>query len=78
MSEATTRLTRAVHRVRPVAAAPTAKAGEYRGTLVLERSGLWALQLDLAGPLRDRVIVRLQADGPTGIERCAVVPAGKP
>ena len=42
-------------------------------------SGLWALQVDLAGPLRDRVIVRLQADEcPTGIERCAVAPAGKP
>ncbi len=66
------------HRVKPAVAAPTGKPGEYRGTLALEMSGVWALQVDIAGPLRDRAVVRLQADEcPQGQKRCAVRSAGK-
>jgi YtkA-like len=61
------------HRVKPAVAAATGKPGEYRGTLELEMSGVWALQVDINGPLRDRAIVRLQADEcPDGHKRCAV------
>ncbi len=61
------------HHVKTVTAAPTGKAGEYRGTLVLEMSGVWAVQIDVAGPLRDRAVVRIQADECKATEkRCAV------
>ena len=67
------------HRVEPAVAAATGRPGQYRGRLALEMSGVWALQVDIAGPLRDRAIVRLQADEcPDRRERCAVRAAGKP
>ena len=67
------------HRVKPSVAAPTGRPGEYRGTLELEMSGVWALQVDISGPLRDRAVVRLQAEEcPEGQNRCAVRTAGKP
>ena len=67
-----------VHRVKPAVAAPTGRSGEYRGTLALEMSGVWALQIDIAGSLRDRVVVHLQAEEcPEGQKRCAVRTAGK-
>ena len=67
------------HRVKPTVAAPTGRPGEYRGTLALEMSGVWALQVDIAGPLRDRAVVRLQAEEcADGVKRCAVRTAGKP
>ena len=67
------------HRVKPAVAAPTGQPGEYRGRLELEMSGVWALQVDIAGPLRDRAVARLQAEEcPEGHKRCAVRTAGKP
>lgn len=64
------------HRVTPAVAVATGQPGEYRGALELEMSGIWAVQIDIAGPLRDRAVVRLQADGcPDGQPRCAVQPA---
>ncbi len=67
------------HRVKPTVAAPTGEPGEYRGRLELEMSGVWALQIDIHGPLRDRAVMRLQAEEcPEGQKRCAVRPAGKP
>jgi len=44
------------HNVRPVRARATGQPGGYAASLELEMHGVWALQLDLAGPLRDRVI----------------------
>lgn len=68
------------HRVKPAPARPTGRPGEYRGTLELEMSGVWAVQVDLvAAALRDRAVVRLQADEcPDNRPRCPVPPAGKP
>ena len=68
------------HNVAPVRAAATGKPGEYRGSIELEMSGVWAMQIDLvAGALRDRAVVRLQADEcPESRKRCAVSAAGKP
>ena len=66
------------HRVKPSVAAPTGRPGEYRGTLELEMSGVWALQVDISGPLRDRAVVRLQAEEcADGQKRCAQRPVGK-
>ena len=51
-----------MHNVRPVAAAPGAQAGTYQARLTLEMHGDWALQLNLSGPLRDRVVTTLRFD----------------
>jgi hypothetical protein len=60
------------HSVAPAVAAPTATPGEYRGRLALEMSGAWAVQVDVAGPVRDRVARTLQIDPCDGDRRCPV------
>jgi hypothetical protein len=45
-----------MHNVRPVTAAPMADPGSYQVRLTLEMHGDWMLQLNLSGPLRDRVV----------------------
>jgi hypothetical protein len=60
-----------------VVAVATGQPGEYRGALELEMAGVWAVQVDIDKPLRDRVVVRLQAEEcPQGQARCVVQPAG--
>jgi hypothetical protein len=53
-----------MHNVRPVKATPGEHSGTYRASLVLEMHGDWAIQLNLSGPLRDRVvsILRFEPD----------------
>ena len=65
------------HSVKPVLATPTGKPGEYRGSLQLEMSGDWAVQLDLAGPPRERIVRVLRVDDCPGDQRCpaALAPA---
>lgn len=63
------------HTVKPVRALPTAAPGEYRGQLTLEMSGAWAIEIDLAGPVRDRVVHVLMAEECEGDGRCAAPPA---
>jgi hypothetical protein len=63
------------HSVKPSTAQPTGRAGEYRGTLGLEMLGAWAVQVDLAGPVRDRVVRTLAVDECEGDKRCPVAPA---
>ena len=60
------------HSVKPVAAVPTGQPGEYRGRLELQMNGVWALQVDVAGPLRDRVVRPLRIDDCDGDRRCPV------
>jgi hypothetical protein len=52
------------HHVRPVKATATAEPGSYQASLQLEMYGDWALQLDLAGRVRDRVVkvLRFESD----------------
>src|SRR5688572_27096976 len=45
-----------MHNVRPVTAAPSEEPGRYQARLTLEMHGDWALQLNLSGSLRDRVV----------------------
>lgn len=67
------------HRVKPAAATATGAPGEYRGRLALEMNGAWAVQVDIAGPVRDRVARTLQIDECEGDKRCPVHPvAAKP
>ena len=56
-----------MHNVRPVKAAPGQEPGHYQARLMLEMHGDWALQLNLSGPLRDRVvtIVRFEPEKAT-------------
>ena len=63
------------HTVKPVRALPTAAPGEYRGQLTLEMSGAWAIEIDLAGPVRDRVVRVLMAEECEGDGRCPAPPA---
>jgi hypothetical protein len=63
------------HSVRPSEALPTGKPGEYRGTLTLEMAGVWAVQIDIAGPKRDRLVRSMQVDSCDGGRRCATRPA---
>jgi len=51
-----------MHNVRPVKAEPGETPGTYQARLALEMHGNWALQLNLAGPLRDRVLRTLRFD----------------
>jgi len=51
-----------MHNVRPVKAAPGADSGAYRARLVLEMHGDWAVQLNLSGPVRDRVVANIRFD----------------
>lgn len=54
------------HNVRPVQAEPGQAPGSYSAVLELEMYGIWAVQLDLAGPVRDRLVATLDfqpADG---------------
>ena len=51
-----------MHNARPVTAVPGQTPGTYQARLALEMHGDWALQLNLAGPLRDRVMRTLRFD----------------
>ena len=66
------------HTVKPVPAMPTGRPGEYRGTLQLEMNGDWAVQVDIAGPPRERIVRVLRVDECPGEQRCPVVPAHAP
>ena len=61
-----------MHNVRPVAATPGQEAGTYQARVTLEMHGDWALQLNLSGPVRDRVVTVLRFEP----DRALPVPAG--
>jgi hypothetical protein len=52
-----------VHHLRPAVATEGEEKGTYRAKLVLDMHGDWALQLNLSGPLRDRVVKVLRFEG---------------
>lgn len=49
-----------MHHVAPVKAADASAEGMYRARLVLEMHGDWALQLNISGPTRDRLVKMLR------------------
>ena len=55
-----------MHNVRPVAATAGLEPGTYLARLALEMHGDWAVQLNLSGPLRDRIVANLRFD-PDGV-----------
>lgn len=66
------------HSVKPVPATATGRPGEYRGSLQLEMNGDWAVQVDLAGPPRERVVRVLRVDECPGDRRCPIALARSP
>jgi len=63
------------HNVRPVAATEDSGKGTYRVRIALEMRGDWALQLNLSGSIRDRVVKVLRFEDDLVGE---AVPAQKP
>ena len=51
------------HSVRPIVAKEDSDKGTYRALIGLEMHGDWALQLNLSGPIRDRVVKVLRFEG---------------
>lgn len=51
------------HFVRPVMATEDSDKGTYRARVTLEMHGDWALQLNLSGAMRDRVVKVLRFEG---------------
>jgi hypothetical protein len=51
-----------MHNVRPVKATPGEAPGTYQARLALEMHGDWALQLNLSGPVRDRIVTVIHFD----------------
>ncbi len=59
------------HNLTPVKAQAGLAPGEYRAKLDLEMLGVWAVELRLAGPARDRLILHYEFDskGATPVKR---------
>ena len=62
-----------MHNVRPVRQRRAQQAGSYQARVTLEMHGDWALQLNLSGPLRDRVVTVIRFD----LDKAAPAPASK-
>ena len=56
------------HNVPVVHAVQGDKPGHYKARLNLEMHGDWALTMDISGPLRDRVIKKLNFGGPVAMK----------
>lgn len=65
------------HSIRPVVASPAAKPGEYRGTLELEMPGVWAIQVDIDKPRRERLVQSLRVDPCESEKPCPARRAGR-
>jgi hypothetical protein len=52
------------HNVRPVKGEPGSEPGVYRARLELEMHGDWALKVDVAGRVRDRVVKPMRFEAP--------------
>ena len=63
------------HTVKPMKAAPTGKPGQYRATLELEMLGVWAVDIDISGPARDKLARHVTVGECKGNERCVAPPA---
>ena len=56
------------HNIPPVHAMPEAKPGHYKARLELEMHGEWVLTMDISGPLRDRVVKKLNFGGSSAMK----------
>ena len=60
------------HSVPRVAARPSGKTGEYAVSLELEMSGVWALEIDLSAPVRERIVRVVRAQECEKTDPCPV------
>ena len=60
------------HSVPRVAARPSGKTGEYAVSLELEMSGVWALEIDLSAPVRERIVRVVRAQECEKADPCPV------
>ena len=60
------------HSVPRVAARPGGKAGDYVVSLELEMSGIWALEIDLGMPVRERIVRVVRAQECEKTDPCPV------
>jgi hypothetical protein len=63
------------HTIRPVKAAATGRPGQYKATLELEMLGVWAVDVDITGPVRDKRSRNLVVHECEGNARCPATPA---
>ena len=63
------------HTIKPVRATSTGKPGQYQGTLALEMPGIWTVDVEVNGPLRDKVGQNLMVNACKGDTRCTAAPA---
>lgn len=63
------------HTIKPMKATATGVPGQYKATLELEMLGVWAVDVDIAGPLREKVSRNLLVHECKGNDRCAATPA---
>ena len=63
------------HTITPVKADATGNPGEYKGTLELQMAGVWKIDVDVSGTVRDKVARNLQVDDCDGKARCVAAPA---
>jgi len=63
------------HTIRPVKAAATGRPGQYKATLELEMLGVWAVDVDITGPVRDKRSRNLVVHECEGNTRCPATPA---
>jgi len=62
------------HTIKPVTARPTNQAGKYQGTLLLEMPGVWSIEVDIAAPVREKVVRNLMVETCKGDARCPANP----
>ena len=60
------------HSVPRVAARASGKPGEYAASLALEMSGIWAVEIDISAPLRERIVRVVRAQECEKADPCAV------
>ena len=60
------------HSVPRVVARPSGKIGEYAVSLELEMSGVWALEIDLSAPVRERIVRVVRAQECEKTDPCPV------
>lgn len=58
------------HTIKSVSAIATGQPGEYRAALELEMHGLWAVQIDVSAPLRDRLVRRVRVEPCNATTHC--------
>jgi hypothetical protein len=63
------------HTIKPMKATATGVPGQYKATLELEMLGVWAVDIDVSGPVRDKVSRNLLVHECKGNDRCAATPA---